>query len=186
MSSSRGSSQSRDWTQVSCIAGKFFTVWATREARHLSNLVQISIKTFCRPQDSNCNQSHCSFHKKTSPPYSEWLQSWRWRWSSDLICCDIPVNWWRVPGVWYWKGFWGSIWAWWEWDHDWFVRSAWGMEWGSYPGVCNMCDILGLKVTLRGPVLLKRIHFPIGHKCWFILCTFLLQTKNCCCYPRTI
>ena len=27
---SRGSSRSRDWTQISCIAGGFFTVWATR------------------------------------------------------------------------------------------------------------------------------------------------------------
>ena len=29
---SRGSFQPRDWTQVSCIAGGFFTSWATREA----------------------------------------------------------------------------------------------------------------------------------------------------------
>ena len=29
---SRGSSQPRDWTQVSCIAGGFFTIWDTREA----------------------------------------------------------------------------------------------------------------------------------------------------------
>ena len=29
---SRGSSWPRDWTQVSCIAGGFFTIWATREA----------------------------------------------------------------------------------------------------------------------------------------------------------
>ena len=29
--SSRGSSWPRDWTRVSCIAGKFFTIWATRE-----------------------------------------------------------------------------------------------------------------------------------------------------------
>ena len=29
---SRGSSQPRDQTQVSCIAGRFFTSWATREA----------------------------------------------------------------------------------------------------------------------------------------------------------
>ena len=29
---SRGSSQPRDWTQVSCTAGRFFTDWATREA----------------------------------------------------------------------------------------------------------------------------------------------------------
>ena len=32
---SRGSSQPRDWTQVSCIAGEFFTSWATREAQLL-------------------------------------------------------------------------------------------------------------------------------------------------------
>ena len=29
---SRGSSQSRDWTQVSHIVGRFFTIWATRKA----------------------------------------------------------------------------------------------------------------------------------------------------------
>ena len=29
---SRGSSRPRDWTWVSCIAGRFFTVWVTREA----------------------------------------------------------------------------------------------------------------------------------------------------------
>ena len=32
ISFSRGSSQSRDWTWVSHIAGRHFTVWATREA----------------------------------------------------------------------------------------------------------------------------------------------------------
>ena len=31
---SRGSSQSRDWTWVSCFAGRFFTIWASREALH--------------------------------------------------------------------------------------------------------------------------------------------------------
>ena len=30
---SRGSSQPRDRTQVSCITGRFFTSWATREAQ---------------------------------------------------------------------------------------------------------------------------------------------------------
>ena len=39
MPSSRGSSQSRDRTHVSCIAGRFFTVWATREA-----LLYVSLK----------------------------------------------------------------------------------------------------------------------------------------------
>ena len=32
MPSFMGSSQPRDWTQVSCIDGGFFTIWATREA----------------------------------------------------------------------------------------------------------------------------------------------------------
>ena len=30
--SSRGSSQTKDGTQVSCVAGGFFTSWATKEA----------------------------------------------------------------------------------------------------------------------------------------------------------
>ena len=30
---SKGSSQPRNGTQVSCIAGRFFTVWGTREAQ---------------------------------------------------------------------------------------------------------------------------------------------------------
>ena len=29
---SRGSSQPKDWTHISCIAGRFFTIWDTREA----------------------------------------------------------------------------------------------------------------------------------------------------------
>ena len=33
---SRETSQPRDWTQVSRIAGEFFTSWATREALELS------------------------------------------------------------------------------------------------------------------------------------------------------
>ena len=33
ISFSRGSSQPRDQTQVSCIAGRYFTVWATMEAQ---------------------------------------------------------------------------------------------------------------------------------------------------------
>ena len=33
---SRGSSQPRDWTQVSCTGGGFFTSWATREAHFMA------------------------------------------------------------------------------------------------------------------------------------------------------
>ena len=45
-----GSSQSRDWTQVSRIAGGFFTNWATREAQghcQIDNWTSLKIKNFC-------------------------------------------------------------------------------------------------------------------------------------------
>ena len=38
ISFSRGSSQPRDQTQVSCISGRFFTTWATREASYFKRL----------------------------------------------------------------------------------------------------------------------------------------------------
>ena len=37
MPSSRGSSQPRDWTQVSHIAGGFFTIWTMKEAQKSMN-----------------------------------------------------------------------------------------------------------------------------------------------------
>ena len=62
VSSSRGSSQPRDWTQVSCIAGILFTSWATREAQSKSKNVSLfhmksesevtqSCPTLCNPMD---------------------------------------------------------------------------------------------------------------------------------------
>ena len=38
---SRGSSRPRDWTQVSCMVGRFFTIWATKEALPLMYLDKI-------------------------------------------------------------------------------------------------------------------------------------------------
>ena len=44
---SRGSSQSRDWTWVSCIAGSFFTIWATQKVtHHLKYRYQIDTSSF--------------------------------------------------------------------------------------------------------------------------------------------
>ena len=43
---SRGSSQPRDWIQISCIAGGFFTNWATREA-----LLSINVETHCPSEE---------------------------------------------------------------------------------------------------------------------------------------
>ena len=45
LSFSRGSSQPRDWTQVSHIAGGFFTKWATREAKTLFRIIRIKQPT---------------------------------------------------------------------------------------------------------------------------------------------
>ena len=51
---SRGSSWPRGWTQVSCIAGRHFTVWATREVPLNSKYLGIF-----RP---HCGQEHkCAF-----------------------------------------------------------------------------------------------------------------------------
>ena len=42
---SRGSSHPRDWTQVSHIAGRFFTSWAIREAHKLQTITVIERET---------------------------------------------------------------------------------------------------------------------------------------------
>ena len=44
---SRGSSQPRDWTQVSHIAGRFFTSWHTREAPSIYNYCKNWLYSLC-------------------------------------------------------------------------------------------------------------------------------------------
>ena len=65
---SRGSSQSRDWTQVSCIAGGFFTSWATREAHINPTQHVFSSAAEClrgpQPQNtSGAHSRHPSYHQ---------------------------------------------------------------------------------------------------------------------------
>ena len=60
--SSRGSSQPRDWTRVSCFAGRFFTVWVTREAESKSESeVAQSCPTLCDPMDCKSAGVDCHF-----------------------------------------------------------------------------------------------------------------------------
>ena len=92
MPSSRGSSQSRDRTQVSCIASRFFTVWATREAQfcgtyflvHACLVAQYCV-TLCNPRDCSLPGSsiHGIFQARilawVSIPYSRgssWISGW--------------------------------------------------------------------------------------------------------------
>ena len=46
----QGSSWPRDWTRVSCIAGRFFTMWATREAnsQQYLNVNDVSSPNFAK------------------------------------------------------------------------------------------------------------------------------------------
>ena len=55
---SRGSSPPRDWTQVSCIAGRFFTIWATREAQEYCNTLALLQGIFLT-QELNWGLRYC-------------------------------------------------------------------------------------------------------------------------------
>ena len=49
---SRGSSQPRDWNWVSCTAGRFFTIWTTREALRMHvRACLVTCLTLCNPMD---------------------------------------------------------------------------------------------------------------------------------------
>ena len=60
ISSSRGSSWPRDWTRVSCNAGRFFTIWATREAQDRTTKQQQQPQYFV--QFSSSLVSGSAFH----------------------------------------------------------------------------------------------------------------------------
>ena len=79
----RASSQARDWSQVSCITDRFFTVWATREwgqiARDMNkrkneNLGHFNQSTTASSQSSS-NFSSFSCHCANSLPISPHLQA---------------------------------------------------------------------------------------------------------------
>ena len=67
---SRGSSQPRDRTQVSCIAGRFFTSWATREAR---GSLRVYEKAKCSPKQWESTRKTLSH--PMGPRDSAWLFS---------------------------------------------------------------------------------------------------------------
>ena len=75
ISFSRGSSQPRDWTQVSRIAGRFFAIWATKE--ELSDQISRSVvPDSLRPHESQHTRPPCpsptpGVHSD-SHPSSQW------------------------------------------------------------------------------------------------------------------
>ena len=56
---SRGSSQPRDWTQVSRIAGGFFTSWVTREAKNTGEGSPSLLQWIFLTQESNWGLLRC-------------------------------------------------------------------------------------------------------------------------------
>ena len=80
MPSSRGFSQHRDRTQDSCIAGRFFTIWATGAAHCLSPFVHFNLwvqcpRAFCLLSlrhvlcSSYRLQSRCALHRPASSAF---------------------------------------------------------------------------------------------------------------------
>ena len=74
---SRGSFQLTDWTQVSCIAGRFFTIWATRKPRtHNSYIHFHSMATLYKCSVFLIFLSRCF---KSSD-----INLWLWYWKVNL------------------------------------------------------------------------------------------------------
>ena len=75
---SRGSSQPRDWTHVSCMASGFFTIWATGPQiwRQLSSLQSLSpVWLFATPWTAACQASQSITNSRSLPnpcPLSRW------------------------------------------------------------------------------------------------------------------
>ena len=69
---SRGSSQPRDWTQVSCTAGRFFTSWAPSSVQFSRSVMSGSL----RPHESQHTRSPCP--SPTPGVHSDSRPSSRW------------------------------------------------------------------------------------------------------------
>ena len=121
ISFSRGSSQPRDWTLVSCIAGKFFTTWGTGEMdSYPCGMVYFFLSSFftfcvwamfgfysgnskvCKKHDPL--SKYCLLKCKSDLELGEWLSLiWCWRpqaisRSHLLGCSEIKL---QIYSIWY-------------------------------------------------------------------------------------
>ena len=97
ISLSRGSSQPRDRTQVSRIAGRGFNLWTTREAHHIGILqckwhkVKLKLRVSQR-----ANLSAYVTKTDTSDPRWEWIQQfkvWQRLWLLFIFLLFFPWCW---------------------------------------------------------------------------------------------
>ena len=107
---SRGSSWSRDGTQVSCTVGKFFTVWATRKpinlmgGRGLPNSVHSRVSLRRHSLMAKENETRFTFHRFLK--FNHWffwrapltLSSFWWELPSYLVSLWALVQGVQIPG----------------------------------------------------------------------------------------
>ena len=90
ISFSRGSSQPRDWTQVSCIAGRCFNLWASREAltllrtQPLPQLLRISDPSSSQQCINKWSFSQTAFQLHTKIAITCKWQASRWMMGHEL------------------------------------------------------------------------------------------------------
>ena len=97
---SRGSSWPRNWTRVSCIAGRSFTIWATREAHGLEKRSEVKwsevsqlCPTLCNPME--CSLPGSSIHEIFQARLLEWVAisfSRRSSWPRDRTQVSCAVG----------------------------------------------------------------------------------------------
>ena len=107
ISFSRGSSQPRAWTRVSCIVDRRFTVWATREV--LDNKKGWAPKNWCfwtvvleKTLESPLDSKEIKpVNPKGNQPEFHW-KDWCWCWSSNILAtwCKKLTHWKRF---WCWE-----------------------------------------------------------------------------------
>ena len=107
VSFSRGSSQPRDWTPVSCIAGRFLTVWGSREAL-IDRIKERDLRAyFVLSSPFNIKKIRVQRRPVTcqSGPASKWPCRWRagaqlaWLWGQRLPTVPLTDEEWSNPAV---------------------------------------------------------------------------------------
>ena len=149
--SSRGSSQIRDQTQVSCIAGRFFTSWATMEAPEIL-LISISIchlvlaplvrEDWCWSWNSNTLATRCEELTHLKRP-------WCWErskaggegddrgWDGQMASLTQWTWVWVNSGSWWWTGRPGVLWFMGSQrvGHDWATELNWTEDINIYKSI---------------------------------------------------
>ena len=92
--SSRGSSQPRDWTQVSRIAGGFFTSWVTRQAQCTVNVLHLNHpKAIPSPWSmEKLSSTNWSLVPKRLGTSALVVFSWKIRWEWDWKILPLNVS----------------------------------------------------------------------------------------------